>query len=117
WSSRGPTVNGRRKPDIMAPGYMIRSAWNETDTGYNTISGTSMATPHVTGSIALLLSANPDMAKDEIEVALYTTTVQTNLVASNYVCGGTSDKVFPNNQYGHGRINIFDAYQGFRPAQ
>ncbi|KAF1328144.1 hypothetical protein FI667_g7173, partial [Globisporangium splendens] len=116
WSSRGPTVNGRRKPDIMAPGYMIRSAWNETDDGYETISGTSMATPHVTGSIALLLAQNPDVSPDEIKVALYTTTKQTNMEPSGYTCGGTSDQVWPNNQYGHGRLSIIDAYEGFRPA-
>ncbi|KAF1328146.1 hypothetical protein FI667_g7171, partial [Globisporangium splendens] len=116
WSSRGPTVNGRRKPDITAPGYMIRSSWNDTDTGYATISGTSMACPHVTGSVALLLSAQPDLALDEIKVALYTTTKQTGLEPSNYTCGGTSDKVWPNNQYGHGRLSVIDAYQGFRPA-
>ncbi|GLE03380.1 hypothetical protein PINS_up012282 [Pythium insidiosum] len=114
-SSKGPTVNGRIKPDITAPGGLIRSAYNRSDTDYNTISGTSMATPHVSGAIALLLSQNPELTIDEIKVLLYTTTDQ-SLPASNYTCGGTVDANWPNNQYGHGRLNIFSAYQGFRPA-
>ncbi|KAJ0392087.1 hypothetical protein ATCC90586_012118 [Pythium insidiosum] len=114
-SSKGPTVFGRIKPDITAPGGLIRSAYNRSDTDYNTISGTSMAAPHVSGSIALLLSQNPELTLDEIKVLLYTTTDQ-KLPPSNYTCGVTSDLTWPNNQYGHGRLNIFHAYQGFRPG-
>ena len=46
--------------DIFAPGVSITSAWNTSDTATNTISGTSMATPHVTGAAALYLSGQPD---------------------------------------------------------
>lgn len=45
--------------DIFAPGNYITSAWNTSATASNTISGTSMATPHVTGVAALALAANP----------------------------------------------------------
>ncbi|KAJ0392455.1 hypothetical protein ATCC90586_004749 [Pythium insidiosum] len=115
FSSRGPTVNGRTKPDISAPGSSIKSAYNGSDVDYAYLSGTSMATPHVSGAVALLLSQNPEMELDEIKVTLYTTTDQSGLW-SNETCGGTSDAVWPNNQFGHGRLNIFNAYQGFRPA-
>ncbi|GAB9474760.1 hypothetical protein Gpo141_00011877 [Globisporangium polare] len=116
FSGKGPTVGGRRKPDISAPGQLIRSAANTSDTEYVLKSGTSMATPHVSGAIALLLSAQPDFSIDEVKVALYTTTDQKGLAPSNYTCGGMSDLVWPNNQWGHGRLNIFNAYEGFRPA-
>ncbi|KAF1322725.1 hypothetical protein FI667_g11083, partial [Globisporangium splendens] len=117
YSGKGPTLNtNRRKPDITAPGQLVRSLSNETDNAYMTISGTSMAAPHVAGAIALLVSAQPDLAIDEIKVALYTTTDQKGLVLTNYTCGGTSDANWPNNQWGHGRLNVLNAYEGFRPA-
>lgn len=56
--------------DILAPGVGITSAWIDADDAENTISGTSMATPHVAGVAALYLEANPDATPDEVVAAL-----------------------------------------------
>jgi subtilisin family serine protease len=56
--------------DIYAPGVDITSSWNTDDNATNTISGTSMATPHVVGAAALYLSANPTAAPADVATAL-----------------------------------------------
>lgn len=56
--------------DIFAPGSAITSAWHTSATATNTISGTSMATPHLVGAAALYLHANPAATPAEVEVAL-----------------------------------------------
>ncbi|MCM0676957.1 S8 family serine peptidase [Micromonospora phytophila] len=56
--------------DIFAPGSSITSAWYTSNTATNTISGTSMATPHVVGAAALLASANPSWTPQQVRDAL-----------------------------------------------
>jgi subtilisin family serine protease len=68
FSSRGPTADGRMKPDLVAPGERILSArhqWKAKDTArdlYVEMSGTSMAAPHVSGLLAAFLSARREFA-------------------------------------------------------
>ncbi|RQM28774.1 hypothetical protein B5M09_013278 [Aphanomyces astaci] len=111
-SSRGPTKDGRVKPDVSAHGTRIRSAWHTGNSAYNTISGTSMASPHVAGAIALYLNANKGAKYDDMYKAFTTTVDTATLTRNNQNCGGVSDSKYPNNNYGFRRINVASAIGG-----
>jgi len=68
FSSRGPTLDGRVKPDIVAPGVLITAA--KSGGGYTIMSGTSMSTPMVSGVVALILSKNPGLSPEQIKNVL-----------------------------------------------
>jgi serine protease AprX len=80
FSSRGPTQDGRQKPDICFPGVGIAapraagtSMGSVEDEHYTRASGTSMATPHATGAAAMILQANPTYTPDQVKVRLMET--------------------------------------------
>ncbi len=103
FSSRGSNPFGGIGPDVSAPGVSIRSAWPPAT--YAVLSGTSMATPHVAGSVALIISAEPMMAGkiDQLEELLRRTAVG---LTSSQTCGGVPGSQVPNNTYGWGRIDL-----------
>jgi subtilisin family serine protease len=70
WSNYGDCV------DWFAPGSSITSAWSTSNTATNTISGTSMAAPHVAGVAALYLQANPGASPADVREALYAATTK-----------------------------------------
>ncbi|NOZ04959.1 MAG: S8 family peptidase [Chloroflexi bacterium] len=106
FSSRGPTGDGRVKPDLLLPGTSIiaaRAAGTQMgtpiDDQYTLASGTSMATPHATGVVALLLQTAPSLTPDEVKRILTQSANDLNL---------------PANTQGAGRA---DAYSAFLLAQ
>lgn len=107
FSSRGSNpFNGLTDPDVTAPGVGVLSS--VPGNSYSFYSGTSMAAPHVTGAIALILSAEPDLTGkvDQIEEVLRRTAVPRT---STQTCGGVPGSQVPNNTYGWGRIDVLAA--------
>jgi subtilisin family serine protease len=108
FSSRGPvTVDGsnRVKPDIVAPGIDILSS--TPDGTYARFPGTSMAGPHVVGTVALLWSAQPDLIGDinaTKQLIIETARIYEGDTSLGCFSGGT-----PNNAYGYGVVDVYAA--------
>ncbi len=81
--------------NIFAPGSSITSAWNSSDTATNTISGTSMATPHVVGAAALVASANPSWTPQQVRD--YLVNNATSGVVSNAGAGSPNKLLYVVN--------------------
>ncbi|HEX7174221.1 MAG TPA: S8 family serine peptidase [Pyrinomonadaceae bacterium] len=118
FSSRGPAAADPEnptaplyiKPNISAPGSNIRSSLRGSDTEYGSLSGTSMAGPHVAGLVALVISANPALAGnvDRIEEIIEQSAAKKTTTEG---CGGDTATQVPNNTYGWGRIDALAAVQ------
>jgi len=102
FSSRGPTADGRTKPDIVTPGRYITAAKANSTNQYITYSGTSMATPFMAGVIALMLDANNTLTDTGIKDILYN--------SANYEDRGPAGK---DVDYGYG-LNL--AYNSIKAA-
>ena len=109
FSSRGPSPfnGGTTKPDIAAPGVNVRSS--VPTNSYSSLSGTSMATPHVAATVALIWSGAPALRGDipATEKILSSTAHE----VANTSCGGDTNF---NDVWGHGRLDAFAAVKKAR---
>ena len=117
FSSTGPTIDGRMKPEITAPGSLIISSVSSYDNDptnrvkattvegntyyYGMMEGTSMSTPYVTGVLATWLQANPELTPAEVKSILQKTAINDSYTG-NVLSNG-------NKAWGYGKI---DAYNG-----
>ncbi|WP_130329337.1 S8 family serine peptidase [Micromonospora kangleipakensis] len=108
FSSRGPAAGGAAKPDLVAPGADVLSAY--PGGGYATLAGTSMATPQVAGVVALMWSANPALAGDLTRTRriLRDTATPATVPPAADRCGGDADLV---------GAGLVDAYAAVRAAR
>ena len=107
FSSRGPVIidgSNRIKPDISAPGTGIRSSYNGSDSDYASLSGTSMATPHIAGAMVLLWCAQPQLRHN---ISGSRTALNEAAFFLAYKQCGTPGP--PNNVSGWGRVDILAA--------
>lgn len=110
FSSRGPTRDGRIKPEVSAVGVDVISSvprgdcWLCSPEGYMGLSGTSMATPHVSGFIALLLEQSPSLTTAEVK----------DLVMNTAVDKGENG---PDNTYGYGVLNGLKTLFNINPPE
>lgn len=108
FSSRGPTRDGRMKPEITAPGKGIVAAYSTDSDGSDNIlnpdgihilsQGTSMATPHVVGAIAVLFNIDPTLTADQLK------TLMANTAVKDSETGGSA-----NNTWGYGKLDLLKA--------
>ncbi len=123
FSSDGPTRDGRGKPDLAAPGELVCSTASAqasvggfdsvyevpadlcNDGQHGVLRGTSMATPHVTGAVALLQALNPNLDAAQLKTLLTQTTRREPNMGS-----------VPNNRWGYGKLNVKAAADLIRPG-
>jgi len=104
FSSWGPADDGRIKPDIVANGVSLTSAYNTSNSAYATMSGTSMSSPSVTGSIALLIQHYENVVGSGSKMKA--ATVKALIINTADEAGTTTG---PDYSYGWGLINTQSA--------
>ena len=98
FSSRGPTGDGRMKPDLVAPGERILSTLPDDESGY--LDGTSQAAPHVSAAAAMLMARYPELNKQPRRI-------------KQILCESATDLGRERFFQGHGLLDVLRALQSF----
>lgn len=109
YSSGSPTNIGLIRPDVCAPGINVKSLDWSTTNGYCLKSGTSMATPCVAGTIALMLSKDHELTPAQIDEILERTAIPLTLHKSNDFGSGRIDALAAVNAVGNDAIEEIDS--------
>jgi hypothetical protein len=96
FSSRGPTGDGRPKPDLVAPGERIEAPFPNKDVGAE--SGTSMAAPHVSGAAAMLMARYPELVGNPRRI-------------KRILCESATDLTRDRSFQGYGMLDVLRAFQ------
>jgi len=111
FSSRGPSqFGGVIKPDVTAPGVDVRSS--VPGNAYASFSGTSMASPHTAGIVALLWSEFPNLSRDVVSTERKLRPAAA-ILNSTQPCGRNGPTDHPNNTFGWGRIDAVETAHPF----
>jgi hypothetical protein len=98
FSSRGPTADGRMKPDLLAPGERIESCLPDSEKG--PLDGTSQAAPHVSGAAAMLMARYPELNREPRRI-------------KQILCDSATDLGRERAFQGHGLLDVLRALQSF----
>jgi len=112
FSSRGPAPDGSTKPDVAAPGVDVLSALPGNT--YGVLSGTSMATPHVAGVVALMWSANPKLIGDLARTREILADTAKPPLPTLGADGDASCGTGPDDAYGNGVVDAAAAVEAAR---
>jgi len=124
FSSAGPSKSVMNYPgglgiSFVAPGVNVKSAWNTSDSTYNTISGTSMSSPMSAGVAALVLQKYPGITYSQLAAKIMSNSGATyrnpglgSVQSLALNCGGDTTSLtdgYPNNRFGYGRVDATSA--------
>jgi subtilisin family serine protease len=116
FSSPGPRRDEVLKPDVAAPGRVIMSALSQhasspdalvaPSRAHNISQGTSMASPHVAGAVAILLQTEPTLTPEQVRSVVTSTAIRDEFTHRVYPLGPRTSGSVPNAFWGYGKVDL-----------